>query len=783
MTTNLAPKELTMNTIPSRSSLLAIALASLAGAASAQTGAYDGFDYPAGASLIGQTGGSGFSTPWQSAGYGGWSGDCTGMFRLKVWQLMQGVSGSARSSSGGLQRSLAAPIAGTPGTSVWVSFLARHSGPTSASWLGIKLPCSGPGSDPFVFLGKPFGQSNWGVDNGSPGGVQSMLLPAVQKIRCVARIDFRAGRDDLTVWADPALSTEPSVADAALHIPAYGNFADLRKVLIETGSTGASVSNSIDEVRIGASYAEVTPIEPGHVLDGLKVKPKPGSTTIITSAGPGAGPHVRVAGTPGVAGCAAEVELNSVEGGSVFIGSEVFATAGGQIKIKHKGWDGLIYGRSSMSRSSDGSLQYECDSPGTPVTAIRSIVRDGNGTVVRDETTPGPLGHIVNVGAGVIVSGPCPGGGYPDWQYVTIIHNPPIYKNFDWIAFEKIWVFGCPGEYFPMGRSITTYGICDQNAVIDAGLASMEIDSPNLPSFDVSEPAVEFHGAEVSGLGDVLLTSVCGPTVCDNSPPCDDPATRRVRSSGIGSSGQDGVEIKWRTARPPSGGGVTLGDILDTTGEAEMSMRKNYVGHVTLIKQRVRGTGGGTGVITPDFSELGCTEFMLTAYRDGQVVRQTVLPNLTPIDITQDQIICGPGKQLVYGWVTFWVWNPWPITGSYQTHWGVVGCMTMGVGGGNDPTFTDRVIFAPVNPMPFDGTASVEVTGRELSDIELAGLDSESVAACPADYNLDGFLDFFDYDDYVLAFETGTGNADFNGDGFTDFFDYDDYVLAFETGC
>jgi hypothetical protein len=48
---------------------------------------------------------------------------------------------------------------------------------------------------------------------------------------------------------------------------------------------------------------------------------------------------------------------------------------------------------------------------------------------------------------------------------------------------------------------------------------------------------------------------------------------------------------------------------------------------------------------------------------------------------------------------------------------------------------------------------------------------------------LDGFLDFFDYDDYVLAFETGTGNADFNGDGFTDFFDYDDYVLAFETGC
>jgi hypothetical protein len=58
---------------------------------------------------------------------------------------------------------------------------------------------------------------------------------------------------------------------------------------------------------------------------------------------------------------------------------------------------------------------------------------------------------------------------------------------------------------------------------------------------------------------------------------------------------------------------------------------------------------------------------------------------------------------------------------------------------------------------------------------------------CPADFNGDGFLDFFDYDDYVNCFETGVcppgKTADFNGDGFVDFFDYDDYVGAFETGC
>jgi hypothetical protein len=55
---------------------------------------------------------------------------------------------------------------------------------------------------------------------------------------------------------------------------------------------------------------------------------------------------------------------------------------------------------------------------------------------------------------------------------------------------------------------------------------------------------------------------------------------------------------------------------------------------------------------------------------------------------------------------------------------------------------------------------------------------------CPADFNCDSFLDFFDYDEFVTAFETGGGlDADFNGDGFVDFFDYDDFVLAFETGC
>jgi hypothetical protein len=58
---------------------------------------------------------------------------------------------------------------------------------------------------------------------------------------------------------------------------------------------------------------------------------------------------------------------------------------------------------------------------------------------------------------------------------------------------------------------------------------------------------------------------------------------------------------------------------------------------------------------------------------------------------------------------------------------------------------------------------------------------------CAADFNQDGFVDFFDYDDFVSCYE-GVGcpsdaTADVNGDGFVDFFDYDDFVAIFEAGC
>ncbi|QOJ00005.1 MAG: hypothetical protein HRU70_05690 [Phycisphaeraceae bacterium] len=58
---------------------------------------------------------------------------------------------------------------------------------------------------------------------------------------------------------------------------------------------------------------------------------------------------------------------------------------------------------------------------------------------------------------------------------------------------------------------------------------------------------------------------------------------------------------------------------------------------------------------------------------------------------------------------------------------------------------------------------------------------------CGADFNGDGFVDFFDLDAFVECFEGGAcpdgKTADFNDDGFIDFFDLDAFVEAFEAGC
>jgi beta-glucanase (GH16 family) len=106
------------------------------------------------------------------------------------------------------------------------------------------------------------------------------------------------------------------------------------------------------------------------------------------------------------------------------------------------------------------------------------------------------------------------------------------------------------------------------------------------------------------------------------------------------------------------------------------------------------------------------------------------------------------------------------------------------------PTNTYREVIAEGLAPP--GTASARVVAKFFQPAQAAGaayVDDISLefVGCGADFNGDGFVDFFDYDDYVQCYETGAcpsgESADVNGDAFVDFFDYDAFVAMFEAGC
>ncbi len=83
----------------------------------------------------------------------------------------------------------------------------------------------------------------------------------------------------------------------------------------------------------------------------------------------------------------------------------------------------------------------------------------------------------------------------------------------------------------------------------------------------------------------------------------------------------------------------------------------------------------------------------------------------------------------------------------------------------------------------FDGLVEADAAINAVLSLDGAG------PRCPADFNRDGFIDFFDFSDYLSCFEGGEclvpcpGEIDTNDDGFIDFFDLDFFIEDFERGC
>lgn len=133
--------------------------------------------------------------------------------------------------------------------------------------------------------------------------------------------------------------------------------------------------------------------------------------------------------------------------------------------------------------------------------------------------------------------------------------------------------------------------------------------------------------------------------------------------------------------------------------------------------------------------------------------------------------------------------GPFTFSWEYEDPAGVWNALTSG---GSGPSGSSTVAFVTSNS---GKTSTLRIFSFKSGDDKnyrcaisagcggSATSDTANFTFCAPDFACDGFIDFNDYLDFVLAFERGLPSADINGDTIVDFFDLIDFYDAFVEGC
>lgn len=237
--------------------------------------AYEGFNYAAGSNLHMLNGGTGWGNAWSEPSFG--TGNTSDLVPETIQAASLTFSSLATSGNrvvtGGRFsydiRLLGSPL-GAAGTTRYASFLLRRD------TAGADPVNNGPdygglvfGDENFpnsLFVGKPGGGTvgNYALENGDGNGQVSSSRPEALGTTAllVVRFDFTAGNDTFRLYVNPTPGgTEPSIADALKSDINIGSFVGV------SISTGAAATWSVDEIRVGNTFADVvTPVpEPGSI--------------------------------------------------------------------------------------------------------------------------------------------------------------------------------------------------------------------------------------------------------------------------------------------------------------------------------------------------------------------------------------------------------------------------------------------------------------------------------------------------------------------------------------
>jgi hypothetical protein len=259
-----------------RGLVFACALLTMGGSrAHAGLTAYDSFsDTPVGIPLIGTSNsGTGFVDPWHP---GGFNASLFANYTIASGSLADdglltagnSITTAAQQAISGLSRDLSVPL-GAAGTTAYLSVLLRPEGVLDAGVLGgyfglyLNASTTTPTLSQDLFLGKPGisdvydledrGGTNRQFTNTTAGVGRTVLL--------VLRADFTSGIDKFTLYVNATPGgPEPSSGT----VKQDSNVGTISSLTLY--STGAY---SVDEIRIGTTFADVVPAavpEPSSIV-------------------------------------------------------------------------------------------------------------------------------------------------------------------------------------------------------------------------------------------------------------------------------------------------------------------------------------------------------------------------------------------------------------------------------------------------------------------------------------------------------------------------------------
>ena len=244
----------------------------VANAATAALIAYEPFDYaPVGSPLLGKSGSFGFSGGWRAGGFNASinSNYVIADDSLAFGNLLRSGNSISTPSVGaiaGLTRDLASPL-GQSDSTVYISMLIQPQNPLHGGafngFLGLVFEAAG---EPELFVGKPGGDAinRWVLEDrgGTRQHASGALTQPGSTALLVVKAEFFASpnlNDRSTLYVNPTPGGPEPATGVVKQDAIFGAVQGMTLY-----STGAM---RFDELRLGQTYADVTPIpEPSAIV-------------------------------------------------------------------------------------------------------------------------------------------------------------------------------------------------------------------------------------------------------------------------------------------------------------------------------------------------------------------------------------------------------------------------------------------------------------------------------------------------------------------------------------